>query len=286
MNGKRVLVTGAAGFIGSHLVEALVAAGADVRALVHYNARNDWGNLELVPAEIRDEVDVRLGDVQDPFGVAATVAGRDVVFHLAALIGIPYSYVRPAVVRRTNVTGHAERARGRAALRRRAGGAHVDQRGLRHARSSRRSPRSTRCWASRPTAPRRSAPTSSPRATRARSRPRSSRCARSTPSARASRCARSSRRSSRRPCRAARSSSVRSTPVRDFTFVTDTARAFIAAALAPDSANGLTLNAGNGQGITIGDAGRADARDHRRRRAASRPRTPSACARPPARSSS
>ena len=105
MNGKRVLVTGAAGFIGSHLVEALVAEGADVRALVHYNARNDWGNLELVPDEIKREVDVRLGDVQDPFGVASMVADRDVVFHLAALIGIPYSYVHPASYVNVNVTG-------------------------------------------------------------------------------------------------------------------------------------------------------------------------------------
>ena len=190
MNGKRVLVTGAAGFIGSHLVEALVAAGADVRALVHYNARNDWGNLELVPEEIRNEVDVRLGDVQDPFGVASMVSDRDVVFHLAALIGIPYSYVRPASYVNVNVTGtlNVLEAARRYEIERvvhtstsetvRHRAVHPDHRG---APAGRRS---------RPTAPRRSAPTSWPRATRARSRPRSSRCGRSTPSARASRCAR------------------------------------------------------------------------------------------------
>lgn len=103
--GRKALVTGAGGFIGSHLVEALVREGATVRALVHYNARNDWGNLELVPAEVLAEVDVVLGEIQDPFGVARAVAGCDLVFHLAALIGIPYSYVAPQSYVSTNVTG-------------------------------------------------------------------------------------------------------------------------------------------------------------------------------------
>jgi NAD dependent epimerase/dehydratase len=102
---RRVLVTGAGGFVGSHLVEALVAGGASVRALVHYNARNDWGNLELLPAAVLRELEVVLGDIQDPFGVARAAEDRDLVFHLAALIGIPYSYVAPQSYVSTNVTG-------------------------------------------------------------------------------------------------------------------------------------------------------------------------------------
>ena len=105
LGGVPVLVTGAGGFIGSHLVEELVGVGARVRALVHYNARNDWGNLELLSPEILGEVEVVLGDIQDPFGTQAVVEGREVVFHLAALIGIPYSYVAPAAYIATNVGG-------------------------------------------------------------------------------------------------------------------------------------------------------------------------------------
>jgi NAD dependent epimerase/dehydratase len=104
-SGRRTLVTGAGGFIGSHLIELLVSRGADVRAFVHYNARNDWGNLELLAPEIRTEVEVVMGDIGDPFSVARSVAGRDQVFHLAALIGIPYSYVAPQTYVETNVTG-------------------------------------------------------------------------------------------------------------------------------------------------------------------------------------
>lgn len=103
--GRRVLVTGAGGFIGSHLVEALVRLGADVRALVHYNSRNDWGQIELLAPEVRAALEVVAGDIQDPFGVRAAVKGREVVFHLAALIAIPYSYVAPATYVDTNVKG-------------------------------------------------------------------------------------------------------------------------------------------------------------------------------------
>jgi NAD dependent epimerase/dehydratase len=103
--GCDVLVTGAGGFIGSHLVERLVTDGARVRALVHYNSRNDWGMLELVPDDIRQEVEVLSGDICDPFCVRNAVAGRKFVFHLAALIPIPYSYVAPQSFVSTNVLG-------------------------------------------------------------------------------------------------------------------------------------------------------------------------------------
>lgn len=102
---RRVLVTGAGGFIGSHLVEALVAEGAIVRAFVHYNSRNDRGSLEQLPQEVVDEVEVIAGEMQDPFSIAGAVAGCDVVFHLAALIGIPYSYLAPKSYVDTNVLG-------------------------------------------------------------------------------------------------------------------------------------------------------------------------------------
>lgn len=103
--GKRVLVTGAAGFIGSHLTEALVRAGAHVRAMVRYNSRNDWGLLELLTPSVRDELEVRSGDIRDSLFVDSAVRDREVVFHLAALIGIPYSYVAPESYVETNVIG-------------------------------------------------------------------------------------------------------------------------------------------------------------------------------------
>lgn len=102
---KRVLVTGAGGFLGSHLAESLVSRGAKVRALVHYNSRNDWGLLELLPPGIKESIEVVAGEITDPFGMTRLVAGCDVVFHLAALIGIPYSYVAPAHYVAVNVTG-------------------------------------------------------------------------------------------------------------------------------------------------------------------------------------
>jgi dTDP-glucose 4,6-dehydratase len=100
-----VLVTGAGGFIGSHLCEALVRDGARVRAFVHYNARNDWGALEWLPADVREALQVITGDVRDPFAVRTAVRGCSTVFHLAALIAIPYSYRSPQSVFETNVLG-------------------------------------------------------------------------------------------------------------------------------------------------------------------------------------
>jgi NAD dependent epimerase/dehydratase len=103
--GKAVLVTGAGGFIGSHLVEALVSRGASVRALVRYNSRNDWGNLEDVAPEVKKQFEVLAGDIRDPFFVDRAVAKVDVVFHLSSLIAIPYSYVAPHSYVETNVNG-------------------------------------------------------------------------------------------------------------------------------------------------------------------------------------
>lgn len=105
IDGKRVLVTGAGGFIGSHLVEALVERGCAVRALARYNGRGDLGMLEVVPRSVRDAVEIVLGDVADPFQVDRLVEGCDVVFHLAALIAIPFSYDAPASYVETNVRG-------------------------------------------------------------------------------------------------------------------------------------------------------------------------------------
>jgi NAD dependent epimerase/dehydratase len=102
---SKVLVTGAGGFIGSHLVELLASRGDDVTALVHYNARNDWGNLELLAPDVRDAVEVVLGDIRDPHLVAEAVRGREIVYHLAALIGIPYSYLAPHSYVDVNVGG-------------------------------------------------------------------------------------------------------------------------------------------------------------------------------------
>ncbi len=105
LSGERVTVTGAGGFIGSHLTELLVRRGARVRAVVHYNSRDDRGHLEALPDDVRDALEVRAIDVADPFAVAEVVAGAAAVFHLAALIGIPYSYVAPASYVETNVRG-------------------------------------------------------------------------------------------------------------------------------------------------------------------------------------
>lgn len=103
--GKKVLVTGAGGFIGSHLVEALAGNGAEVTALVHYNALNSWGNLEELPSEILSKIDVKAGDITDASFVRRLTDGNEVIFHLAALIAIPYSYVAPVSYVRTNIEG-------------------------------------------------------------------------------------------------------------------------------------------------------------------------------------
>ncbi len=103
--GKRVLVTGADGFIGSHLTEALLEAGCGVRALALYNSFGTWGWLDALPPATLDAIEVITGDVRDPHGVRAALGGVDVVFHLAALIAIPYSYHSPDSYVDTNVHG-------------------------------------------------------------------------------------------------------------------------------------------------------------------------------------
>ena len=103
--GKRVLVTGADGFIGSHLCEHLLAVGADVRAFVYYNSFNSWGWLDESSEDIKRALDVFAGDVRDPHGVRTAMQGCDVVMHLAALIAIPYSYHSPDTYVDTNVKG-------------------------------------------------------------------------------------------------------------------------------------------------------------------------------------
>jgi NAD dependent epimerase/dehydratase len=104
---KKVLVTGAGGFIGSHLAERLVRDGHQVRALVRYNGRDDRGSLSDLPAEIQAAIEVERGDLKDPGAVRRAVAGQEWIFHLGALIAIPYSYHNPYDVVQTNVLGTA-----------------------------------------------------------------------------------------------------------------------------------------------------------------------------------
>ena len=101
----KILVTGADGFIGSHLVEALIREGCDVRALVFYNSFNSWGWLDTICEDYKKELDVVAGDIRDPFGVRKTMEGCDVVVNLAALISIPFSYQSPSSYIDTNITG-------------------------------------------------------------------------------------------------------------------------------------------------------------------------------------
>ena len=105
LQNKKILVTGADGFIGSHLTEELIRRGFNVRAFVLYNSFNSWGWLDHAEPEIKKSLDVFSGDVRDPHGVKTAMKGCDVVFHLAALIGIPYSYHSPDTYVDTNIKG-------------------------------------------------------------------------------------------------------------------------------------------------------------------------------------
>jgi NAD dependent epimerase/dehydratase len=105
ISGKKVLVTGADGFIGSHLTEHLLSVGADVRAFVYYNSFNSWGWLDGAAPDLLKSIDVFAGDIRDPHGVRKAMQGCDVVLHLAALIAIPYSYHSPDTYVDTNIKG-------------------------------------------------------------------------------------------------------------------------------------------------------------------------------------
>lgn len=105
LKGKKILVTGSEGFIGSHLVERLVEIGCEVTALVQYNSFNNWGWIDTFDKEIKKEINVYTGDVREYDSISKAINGKDIVFHLAALIAIPYSYQSPAAYVRTNVEG-------------------------------------------------------------------------------------------------------------------------------------------------------------------------------------
>lgn len=102
---KKVLVTGADGFIGSHLTESLLEKGYDVKAFTYYNSFNTWGWLDTLPKEKLDQIEVFSGDIRDPNGVRESMKGVDQVFHLAALIAIPFSYHSPDSYVDTNIKG-------------------------------------------------------------------------------------------------------------------------------------------------------------------------------------
>src|SRR4030067_1530284 len=104
---SKVFVTGAGGFIGSHLTEELVRQGEEVRALVRYNSRDERGLLEDLRKDILSQIEVVPGDLKDPDGVKKAVKGCSKVFHLGALIAIPYSYIHPFDFVQTNVVGTA-----------------------------------------------------------------------------------------------------------------------------------------------------------------------------------
>ncbi len=103
--GRQILITGAGGFIGSHLTEDLVIKGAKVRVFVRYNSRGDVGLLRLLPSDIYSQLEIVAGDLRDVEAVRAATQGVDTVFHLGALIAIPYSYIHPREVVETNVMG-------------------------------------------------------------------------------------------------------------------------------------------------------------------------------------
>ena len=103
--GKSIIITGADGFIGSHLTEALVRTGHRVRAFVFYNSFNSWGWLNHCSADVKGKFEIFAGDIRDPNGVRKAMQGMDMVFHLAALIAIPFSYHSPDSYVDTNIKG-------------------------------------------------------------------------------------------------------------------------------------------------------------------------------------
>jgi len=101
----KVLITGAEGFIGSHLTEEIIKKGAYVRAFIHYNPFNNWGWLDTLPEKIKSKIEIFSGDIREAYNVYRAMEGIDVVFHLAALVGIPYSYYSPESYVATNIMG-------------------------------------------------------------------------------------------------------------------------------------------------------------------------------------
>ncbi|KPA09401.1 NAD-dependent dehydratase, partial [Candidatus Magnetomorum sp. HK-1] len=95
LNSKKILITGAGGFVGSHLVETLVTQGDTVKCFIHYNSRNDFGLLSEIPVNLMNEVQVISGDLRDSHAIYQALKGINIVFHLGALIAIPYSYKHP-----------------------------------------------------------------------------------------------------------------------------------------------------------------------------------------------
>ena len=251
LSGKRVLVTGAGGFIGSHLVERLVVEGAEVRALVHYNSRGDWGHLETITCEARDAIDVVAGDIQDSFCVERVVADREVVFHLAALIGIPYSYIAPKSYIDVNVRGTLnvlEAARSTGIER------------VIHTSTSETYGTAVYAPIDESHPLQAQSPYSASKLA-ADKLAESYQCSFETPITTIRPFNTFGPRQSLRAIiptimsQALIGAEVRigsAAPVRDFTFVQDTAGAFIAAASTPATA-GATLNVGNGKGISIGE---------------------------------
>lgn len=105
INGKSIFITGAGGFIGSHLTEKLVESNAEVKALVKYNSRNDWGMLEYLPDETIDKIEVVNGNLRDFESIYAATKDVDIIFHLGSIIAIPYSYINPKETIETNISG-------------------------------------------------------------------------------------------------------------------------------------------------------------------------------------
>lgn len=101
----RVLITGAGGFIGSHLSERLVKHGDKVRVIVRYNSRSDWGLLEILPKQKLNEIEIVMGDLRDGDAVRSAAKNIDIIFHLGSLIAIPYSYIHPRETIETNIMG-------------------------------------------------------------------------------------------------------------------------------------------------------------------------------------
>ena len=105
LKSKKILVTGSEGFIGSHLIEKLVELGANVTALVQYNSFNNWGWIDTFDDEIKDNIEIVTGDIREYDNMKRIIKEKDVVFHLAALIAIPYSYLSPMAYVKTNIEG-------------------------------------------------------------------------------------------------------------------------------------------------------------------------------------